>query len=286
MTETTLISASNNDVVLKLTRVLAVIVIPILAAAFIILYLNPDTTAENFSWPIKPYMSSMMLGATYFTGVIYFSVVLRARHWHQIRLGLLPVALFASILGVTTILHWEKFSHHLFAFWLWTFLYWSLPFVIIWAWVRNERVAKPLSQIPGEVLLSNWARSILALLGGGLALSSLLLFFLPTTIAEYWPWKISALTGRILSAEFALFAFFMIEVAVVAKWSQVRKLLLPQLISPLIFVVMIWVSWQDFDQNNPLTWAFVAFVVLVFVIGFPGMYFPLEAHYRRNIDTT
>lgn len=83
-------SISTSDVVLRETRWLAILVIPILAAAFLILYVTPDTSGEHFAWPIKPRMSAMMLGATYFTGVIYFAVVLRAKSWHQVRLGLLP----------------------------------------------------------------------------------------------------------------------------------------------------------------------------------------------------
>lgn len=274
---------SSQNTILTLTRWLAVIVIPVLAAAFLILYVNPDTTGENFAWPIKPKMSSMMLGATYFTGVIYFSVVLRARCWHQVRLGLLPVALFASILGIATIIHWDKFSHEKFQFWLWAFLYWTLPFVIVYIWLRNEKKAGPIPDVPGEVILGKFARTVLAAIGGGLGITSLLLFFAPTFVADYWPWKITALTGRITSAELGLFSLFMIEVAIVAKWSQVRSLLLPQLISPLVFAFMIFVSWSDFDTGNPLTWVFLAFVLIVFVIGFPGMYFPNEAKYRKQL---
>jgi len=276
-------SYAYQNTVLMLTRVLAAIVIPILAAAFLILYVNPGTTGENFAWPIKPRMSSMMLGATYFTGVIYFSVVLRARYWHQVRLGLLPVALFASILGIATIIHWDKFSHDKFQFWLWVFLYWTLPFVIVYTWYRNEKSAGPIPEIPGEIMLGMRARVILAVIGSGLAVSSLLLFISPIFVAEYWPWKISALTGRITSAELGLFSFFMVEVAIVAKWSQVRSLLLPQLVSPFVFVFMIYVSWSDFNSENPLTWAFLAFVLVVFVIGFPGMYFPNEEKHRKQL---
>lgn len=272
---------ATNDIVLRETRWAAAIVIPILAAAFIILYITPDSSGDHFAWPIKPRMSAMMLGATYFTGVIYFSVVFRARSWHEVRLGLLPVVLFASILGIATILHWGKFSHDKPQFWLWVFLYWTLPFVLVWIWLRNERHARPLPVVRGEVRLGSTGRGVLAVIGIGLAATSLLLFFAPALVAPYWPWKISALTARITSAELGLFSFFMLEVAAVARWSEVRSLLKPQLISPIIFVYAIIASWNDFDQSKPLTWIFVAFVLVVFVAGFPAMYFPQEAR-RRN----
>ncbi|HTT13682.1 MAG TPA: hypothetical protein VMG60_22685 [Burkholderiaceae bacterium] len=268
------------DVVLRETRWLAIVVIPILAAAFLILYFTPDNAGAHFAWPIKPRMSAMMLGATYLTGVIYFSVVYRAQYWHQIRLGLLPVALFAGILGISTVLHWDRFSHDYPQFWLWTFLYWTLPFVLVAQWLRNERAARPLPALDDEVRIGPAALVILYLLGAGLCVTGLLLFFAPTLTASSWPWKITPLTARVTAAELGLFGFFALEVAAVARWSQVRSLLLPQLLSPVVFVICVFASWDDFQKSNPLTWVFVGFVVVVFVIGFPGSYLLMEARRR------
>jgi hypothetical protein len=224
----------------------------------------------------------MMLGATYFTGVIYFAVVFRSRAWHRIRLGLLPVALFASLLGIATLLHWEKFSHSQPQFWLWVILYWTLPFVLVWAWLRNERRARPLPKQPDEVHLQPFTRLLIGAIGIALALTSLSLFFFPSLTAPYWPWTLSALTARVTAAELGLFGFFMLEVALVARWSEVRALLLPQLISPLLFLFCIIASWQDFNIANPLTTVFVLFVLAVFVAGFPAMYFSHETKRKWN----
>lgn len=276
-------ASTDQDIVLRETRWAALFVIPILAAAFLILYIIPDSNGQHFAWPVKPRMSAMMLGATYFTGVIFFSVVLRAKGWHEVRLGLLPVVLFASLLGIATILHWDRFSHAQPHFWLWVALYWILPFVLLWLWIRNERKARPLPSQPDEVQLKPSLRLIIALLAVTLAVMSLLLFILPTSLAPYWPWTITALTARVISAELGLFGFFMLEVALVARWSEIRSLLLPQLISPPLFLFSIIASWDNFDKANPVTWGFVAFVVIVFVIGFPAIYFPLEARRRKKI---
>lgn len=278
--------ARTGDIVPLDTRWVAVLIVPVLVAAFLVLYLMPGSTGEYFAWPIKPRMSAMMLGATYFTGAIYFTVVARARAWHEVRLGLLPVVLFASILGIATILHWDKFSHDKMQFWLWTALYGVLPFVLLALWVRNERRARPLPPQPDEVLFSTLARGVVGAVGVALALTSIALFFLPGTVIEYWPWKLSALTARITSAELGLFAFFMLEVACVGRWSEVRKLLYPQLVSPVIFVGAVAAAWADFDKANPLTWAFVAFVLIVFVIGFPAVYFSMEARRGKKPTAT
>ena len=51
------------------------------------------------------------------------------------RYGFLPVGVFASLMGATTILHWNRFSHGHVAFWLWALLYFTTPFLIFWVWV-------------------------------------------------------------------------------------------------------------------------------------------------------
>lgn len=273
------------DHILPEVRSIALVVIPILLTAFLVLYLMPESNGDHFAWPVKPRMSSMMLGATYFTGVIYFTVVVRASSWHQVRLGMLPVTLFASLLGIATLLHWDKFSHAKPHFWLWLALYWVLPFVLIRLWYKNERHAYPLPIQPDEVFLGDLLRIILVLVGLLLAVTGLMLFLIPTGVAEYWPWTITPLTAQVIASELALFSFFMIEVAVVARWSQVRSLLYPQLISPFLFAYSIYASWSDFDQSRSLTWVFIAFVVIVFLVGFPAVYFPFEARRRRNALT-
>ncbi len=44
----------RDDDVYRFTRLLAVIIIPFLIVAWIILYFRPDRTDELFVWPIKP----------------------------------------------------------------------------------------------------------------------------------------------------------------------------------------------------------------------------------------
>ena len=54
-------SSSGENRVLISTRLLALVIIPFLLGAFIILYVFPGETARLFAWPIKPTMTSMVL---------------------------------------------------------------------------------------------------------------------------------------------------------------------------------------------------------------------------------
>ncbi len=52
----------RDDRVLPLTKAVAILVIPVLVAAVVILCLQPERASEVFAWPIKPQLTGMLLG--------------------------------------------------------------------------------------------------------------------------------------------------------------------------------------------------------------------------------
>jgi drug/metabolite transporter (DMT)-like permease len=80
-----------------------------------------------------------------------------------VKTGFLSVALFASLLGVATIIHWGKFNHGHVAFWLWAGLCFTAPFLVFGAWLANRRFAAPAGV--DEPRLSSVARWIVGLIG-------------------------------------------------------------------------------------------------------------------------
>ena len=61
--------------------------------------------------------------------------------WTVIKTGFPPVALFASLLGVATVVHWDRLNHGHVAFWAWAGLYLIAPFLVVGAWLANRRYA-------------------------------------------------------------------------------------------------------------------------------------------------
>ena len=117
--------SAHDDRVLASTRVLAAVIVPFLLVAFVLLYIFPGETKRLFAWTITPTMTPMMLAAAYLGGAYFFIRVLRERRWHVVRPGFLAVAVFASLLGIATIIHWGKFNHQHVTFWLWVALYFT-----------------------------------------------------------------------------------------------------------------------------------------------------------------
>ncbi len=109
-------AAKASDHIYKETKWLAALIIPFLIVAFALLFFWPNDTDRTFAWTVRPSMTPMMLASAYIGGVYYFAGVLAARRWHHIKVGLLPVIAFASLLGIATLLHWDRFNHRHISF--------------------------------------------------------------------------------------------------------------------------------------------------------------------------
>ena len=135
-------NVGRDDRVLPVTRGLAAVIVPFLVLAFAVLYPWPTDTDRLFAWTIKPTMTPMVLGAVYLGGAYFFVRATRATQWHTIKAGFPPVATFAGLMGVATLLHWGKFNHHHVAFWIWVALYFTTPFLVLgsgWSTAGSRR---------------------------------------------------------------------------------------------------------------------------------------------------
>jgi hypothetical protein len=276
-------SSQENDRILPVTRGLAVFIIPFLVIAFVVLYVTPDTNGERFAWAVKPRMSSMFLGATYLSGVIYFATLASGRSWRQSRMGLLPVTTFASLLSIATILHWDRFNHEHLAFWLWAGLYFTTPFLVFSAWYWNNR-ANPEVRPPEGVAIPKPIGTAIYVMALASTAGAVALFLAPNLVMTVWPWVLSPLTARITAGEFALYGVFGVLTARDGYWESVRRPLRFQLLTPLLFLVAVIISRNDLRWGNPLTWIFLADLVIVFVLGIPAVYLFMEIRYRRRAE--
>lgn len=246
--------------------ILSALLIPILVTAFVMLYLFPNSLgAERFAWSINPLMSSMMLGATYLGGAYFFGASLFSRQWRHMRLGLLPVTAFAGTLGIATILHWEAFAHERLGFQLWAFLYFVVPPLLPILWYRNEQKARQedFGREGNLPPISRWAFGGLGII---MMVASLLLFFLPESMATAWPWTLSPLTARVMAAMFILPGLTGVSLAYDGGWSGARHLL-PALTLPVVLMLIAAVAARtDLDWTNPTSWLYVGSLVVILLL--------------------
>jgi uncharacterized integral membrane protein len=246
-------SRDRSDV-MRTTRWLAALIIPFLILAILALLGFPDDTRHNFAWNIQPPLTAMVLGATYAAGIWFFVRVIQAQRWRQVRVGFPAIGSFATLLGITTFLHWDRFIHQNPGFVGWTALYITTPFLVFGAWFLQRRIDSdrhlPESTLPPPV------RLVLGALGAGEIALAVALFVAPTAIGQVWPWTITALTGRTLAAIFTLSGVVSLEIARDGRWSVARYLLEAQAIWLGVALVSIVRDLADF-QFTILGWMFV-----------------------------
>mgnify|MGYP001209480961 CR=1 FL=1 len=246
---------ARDDRILPETRLLAAIIVPFLLVAWGVLYLFPTQTKELFAWTISPTMTPLMLGAAYVGGAYFFTRVATAPRWHWITLGFLPVASFASLMGLATVLHWDRFNHGHVAFFAWATLYFVTPFLVLGAWLRN-RTTDPGLPDRRDAILPVPARWGLGVVGAINVAVALLLFFQPQLMLGVWPWKLTPLTARVLGGLFALPGVLGLGMAADPRWSAARIPLQSQAISLAFILLGVGRAWGDFDHANPLAWVF------------------------------
>lgn len=270
-----------DDRILPETRWLAVFIIPFLVAAFIILYVWPQNTAQLFAWTIKPTMTPMTLAAAYFGGIYFFTRTALAQRWHEVQAGFLAVTAFASLLGIATILHWDRFNHQHISFVTWALLYFTTPFLVIVVWLRNRR-ADPGAPESNEVIVPLALRRFLGSVGAIALVVSALLFLQPALMIRLWPWMLTPLTARVMGAMFALPGVVSVSLARERRWSAARIVLEAQGLSFALTLIAAVRARGDFAPSSPVTWVFVGGLsVLLAAVG--ALYASMEWRRRRGI---
>jgi hypothetical protein len=243
--------AARSDEVLRTSRILAAAIVPFLIVAFLVLYPVPTDTQRWFAWTIRPTMTPMVLGSAYLGGAWFFIQVVRAHRWHTVRIGFIPVMLFASCLGIATIIHWDKFNHAHVAFWLWAGLYFTTPFLVLGAYVRNQTTAPPPT--PTELRVTTLARTAMAATGVAAVGLGAYLFVFPARAITVWPWALTPLTARVMGAVLLL-GVAGILAAMDARWSSCTVMIdVARIMIALILVAAVR-AHDEFDTSRPLTW--------------------------------
>jgi hypothetical protein len=249
------------------------VIIPFLVVAFVVLVPWPNDTARLFAWDIKPTLTPMVLGSVYLGGAYFFFRAFRAKEWHTVKGGFVPVGTFATLMGVATIAHWDKFLHTHVAFWLWAGLYFTTPFLVFWAFLANRKHDAPATG--ADPLLSVGVSRVIAVVGGLSLLTGVFLFLLPNRAVTIWPWALTPLTSRVVGAIFCL-GIAGLGALFDRRWSSARVLLQVAALMLALIVVAGARATGEFDSPNVMTWlisgGFVA-VLAAFVV----LYLRMEA---------
>jgi hypothetical protein len=208
------------------TRIVFFSVACVATIAGIQLYLLTDHTDQYFAWTIAQPLSAAFLGGVYWAGAALFFATLTERAWSHVRIAGVAVSAFVALMLLTTLLHLDRFHLHaaalppLFAAWSWMVVYSVVPLLLVLVILLQARAAG--EDPPRMAPLSPIGRSVLGLNALVCLVVCVALFLAPTAMSTVWPWPLTALTGRAISAGFVIIAAGSFQFLRENDWNRMR----------------------------------------------------------------
>lgn len=244
---------AHDDAILPATRLVAAAVLPFLLAAFLILYIWPETTGRLFAWEIASPLTAAWMGAGYLSGAYFFARVLTGRRWHHVSGGFLPIAAFTAAMLLATLLHWQTFDPAHWPFRVWLALYLVTPVLVPALWVINRRRDNGAPEAADRLVPVLLGR-VLFVVGLLMAAGALFLLLAPAAAAEVWPWPLTPLTARVLAGWQALLAVGLLTISRERRWSAWRIPLHTILIWQGGLLLAFVLRGGVFGPAGPLNW--------------------------------
>lgn len=251
------------------------VALPLLFIAGVQLFILSEQTEFYFAWTISLPLTAAFLGAGYWAamGVAYMN------WWDPAPVAARSTGLTAIaatlMLGVATFLHIDKF--HLnspalltrFVTWVWIIVYVITPFIFLWIWFAygrgsDETVgARPL---PGWVRAGNLFQAVFCLLAGAL------LFLAPGSIIPFWPWELTPLTARAISAWFIAYGLACLTVNRENNTSNTQGAHISLFTFCVLQLIALVRYFPSFDLSKPLAWVYLLVLAVGVFINAPGIF--------------
>jgi hypothetical protein len=221
-------------------------------------------------------MTAMFMGASYANGCVFFAAVLAGKKWHRVWAPHVGVFMFATLLFIATLLHWDKFSHSHPVFWAWIFIYAVAPILVPIAIFRNLP-EDPGTPEPRDAVVPLLLRRIWLIPGALFFCAAIAAFINPAWLMPHWPWKTSPLTMRVIAAFYSMLGVAVFTVLRETRWSAWRIGAIGVTVWHALIVVAALFRKQDFSTQLVGHWWFSFEVALLAGVAFTFVLMELRA---------
>jgi hypothetical protein len=238
------------------------------------LFILTDHTEKWFAWTIKVPMTAAFLGAFYWTALALAVLSARERIWVRARVGVPGVFLFITSTFVLTLMHLSLFHFHADgsiargAAYLWFVIYAVDPPLVLVAWILQLR--KPGFDPPRATPLPVWFRAAIGIqavivIGVGVAL-----FVAPGTARALWPWPLTPLTARAVSAWLLGLGVVVATAFYENDWVRIRPATAAYAVLGFFQFIALARYGADVSWGDPSAWVYVVLLISALVVGAYG----------------
>jgi hypothetical protein len=229
------------------------------------IFLNPGGSLANFAWPIKPDVMAATLGAIYFSTLFTLVPSVFIGVWQNVRVLILPGAVFTTVLLVATFLHWDRFSTTTIPFYVWFASYLLPPAVFAWMYGWHQSRSQPVGAdverpLPGPI------RTFLLINGLALTAFVAVAFVAPSVLQQIAPWTFTPLTTRAFCGLVSLVSLLQICMA----WeNDVNRcqIAVPMLVAfPFALAIQLFRFSAEVQWTSLALWVFLLDVVLTALV--------------------
>jgi hypothetical protein len=168
------------------------------------LFVFPERTDRYFAWTVNSRMTSVFLGAAYWSAIGLELAAARATTWSRARIAVPAVFVFTSLTLVVSLVHLHKLhlqhdvpASALAVAWVWLAIYTLVPVVMAVGWVGQHRQS---TSVPPPSGLPVAIRGALLGLAALLLLAGVALLVVPGSASRWWPWTLTPITSGAVGA--------------------------------------------------------------------------------------
>ena len=251
------------------------VALPLLFIAGVQLYVLSEQTDYYFAWTIALPLTAAFLGAGYWAAMAVAFMNWRESASVAARTTGLTSIAATTILGIATFLHLDKF--HLnspalltrFVTWVWIIVYVVTPFVFLWIWIaygRGTDKTMGAQPFPAWVHAGYLFQAVLMIPAG------ILLFLTPGSIIPFWPWELTPLTARAVSAWFMAYGLACVTINRENNTSNTVGARISLLAFCVLQLIALARYFSSFDLSKPLAWVYLLVLGIGVVINAPSLF--------------
>jgi len=244
-----------------------------------ILVLFPGSTEDYWSWPIRPDMSAVWVGAAYTFGAAAISTMLARGLWTEAIVPVISTWPFSVVMLAATIIHNDRFFLGTANYYIWLAIYIYLPFALPVMFFLNRQ------QDPGVTATDRFIpiglRLVLSVVGAVTALYGLLLIAEGKAVLDTWPWQLTPLMAKVIGGWLLFIATGSLWTAIEARYAAYRYYFLVAAFWFALLLVASIANRDDFNDGLSTPLYFAALTTAI--VGSLAIYLLME---RSDVPAT